>query len=242
MALKLNRRPPLTTLATRLIWTTRSSSVSLFGSILANWSAPSSELEAGFAGAVGQRLDPPVVPEPGPVEDNLLDPRAPGALGDQAANGLGLVGLWLLGGLQLLLEAGGRGKRLARRIVDHLRIDVSEAAEYGEARAFGRAREAEPDALVPLLARAAAGGDRRHRVDPFVNCRVDRRVISRLTSWHRSCRPCRPCGGSPRRGSGRPCPCRAPACGSIGPSRRPGRPAPCLCPRPSDGPGFRPRS
>ena len=33
IALKLKRRPPLTTLATRLIWTTRSSSVSLLGSI-----------------------------------------------------------------------------------------------------------------------------------------------------------------------------------------------------------------
>ena len=37
-ALKLKRRPPLTTFATRLIWTTRSSSVSLLGSILATWS------------------------------------------------------------------------------------------------------------------------------------------------------------------------------------------------------------
>ena len=32
---KLKRRPPLTTFATRLIWTTRSSSASLFGSIRA---------------------------------------------------------------------------------------------------------------------------------------------------------------------------------------------------------------
>src|ERR1035437_4945566 len=234
MALKLNRRPPLTTLATRLIWTTRSSSVSLLGSILANWSAPSSELEAGFAGGVGQRLDPPVVPEPGPVEDNLLDPRAPGALGDQAANGFGLVGLGLLGCLQLLLEAGGGGERLARRVVDYLRIDMAEAAEHGEARAFGRARQAEPDALVPLLARAAACGDRRHSVDPF--------VIDRLTSWRRSCRPCRPCGGSPRRGSGRPCPCRAQAYESRGPSRRPGPRAPCRSPRPRGGSGSRRRS
>src|SRR5438445_1397811 len=42
IALKLNRRPPLTTLATRLIWTTRSSSASLFGSILAT-GAPSDQ-------------------------------------------------------------------------------------------------------------------------------------------------------------------------------------------------------
>ena len=73
-ALKLNRRPPLTTFATRLIWTTRSSSVSLFGSILANSAAPfRSEVEAGLAGGVGERLDPSVVPEPGPIEDDVLD-------------------------------------------------------------------------------------------------------------------------------------------------------------------------
>ena len=73
-ALKLNRRPPLTTFATRLIWTTRSSSVSLFGSILANSAAPfESEVETGLAGGVGERLDPSVVPEPGPIEDDVLD-------------------------------------------------------------------------------------------------------------------------------------------------------------------------
>jgi len=31
-----------------------------------------SEVEAGFAGGVGQRLDPSVIPEPGPIEDDVL--------------------------------------------------------------------------------------------------------------------------------------------------------------------------
>ena len=52
-----------------------------------------SELEAGFASGVGQRLDPPVIPEPGAIEDHGFDTRALGALGDQATDGLGFVGL-----------------------------------------------------------------------------------------------------------------------------------------------------
>jgi hypothetical protein len=43
-----------------------------------------------------------------------------------------------------------------------------EAAEDGQAGALGRAREAKPDPLVPLLARGPAAGDLRHRADPFV--------------------------------------------------------------------------
>src|SRR5690349_24376746 len=67
-ALKLNRRPPLTTLATRLIWTTRSSSVSLLASIRGN--GRSSEFQAGFAGGVREGLHPAVVTEAGAVEDD----------------------------------------------------------------------------------------------------------------------------------------------------------------------------
>ena len=42
-----------------------------------------SELEAGFAGGIGERLDPPVVPEPGSIEDDALDAGGLGPLGDQ---------------------------------------------------------------------------------------------------------------------------------------------------------------
>src|SRR5438045_4731055 len=98
IALKLNRRPPLTTLATRLIWTTRSSSVSLFGSILGTWTAPCrSEIQAGFAGGLGERLDPPVIPEPGPIEDDALDAGGPCPLGNEPADDPGLLRLGLAG-------------------------------------------------------------------------------------------------------------------------------------------------
>ena len=44
----------------------------------------SSEIQAGFAGRVGEGLDAPVVPEPGPVEHDLADPGRPCPLGDDA--------------------------------------------------------------------------------------------------------------------------------------------------------------
>src|SRR5215207_6005792 len=71
-ALKLKRRPPLTTFATRLIWTTRSSSVSLLASM--RGTGGSSEIQAGFASRVREGLDATVVPKPGAVEDDLADP------------------------------------------------------------------------------------------------------------------------------------------------------------------------
>ena len=57
-----------------------------------------SELEAGFAGGIGERLDPPVVPEPGSIEDDALDAGGLGPLGDERADDLArLLGLGRLG-------------------------------------------------------------------------------------------------------------------------------------------------
>ena len=49
-----------------------------------------SELEAGFTGGIGERLDPPVVPEPGSIEHDPLDPGGLGPLGDELADDRGL--------------------------------------------------------------------------------------------------------------------------------------------------------
>src|SRR3954469_9619604 len=105
-ALKLKRRPPLTTFATRLIWTTRSSRVSLLGSMRAMRLLlfPRSEVETGLAGGVGERLDPPVVPEPGPIEDDPLDACGLRPLGDEAADNASLLGLRLLRAAKLLFQ------------------------------------------------------------------------------------------------------------------------------------------
>src|SRR6266581_4153100 len=55
-----------------------------------------SELEAGFAGGVGERPDAPVIPEPGAIEDDAFDAGGLRPFGDQPADGLRLVGLGLL--------------------------------------------------------------------------------------------------------------------------------------------------
>src|SRR3954447_8431195 len=47
---------------------------------------------------------------------------------------------------------------------------------------------------------------------------------------HVTYQPFRPCGGCARRRSARPCPCRARACGACGCSQRPRQPAACRCP------------
>src|SRR3982750_1005634 len=86
---KLKRRPPLTTLATRLMWTTRSfSSGRSFGLIGAAIHSPQRrpriarsgrnrvlELETRLAGALGHGGDPAVVVESVPVEDDGRDLR-----------------------------------------------------------------------------------------------------------------------------------------------------------------------
>src|SRR6188472_638089 len=131
-ALKLNRRPPLTTFATRLIWTTRSSSVSLLGSMRAMGLLL--EVQAGPARAIGERLDPSVVPEPRAVEHDLGDAGCPGTLGDEGADLRGALHLGAARGAQRGLERGGAGKRAAHGVVDDLGIDLRVAAEHREPR------------------------------------------------------------------------------------------------------------
>src|SRR6476620_4685772 len=123
-----------------------------------------SELEAGFAGGIGERLDPPVVPEPGSIEDDALDACGFCPLGDELPDGGRFLGLGRLGALELLLDCRGRGERLPGRVVDDLRVDVVEAAEDREARARFGTRQVKADPIVALASGGAAGGDLRHRV------------------------------------------------------------------------------
>src|SRR5438093_5108556 len=70
-ALKLNRRPPLTTLATRLTRTTFSSRFSPAVSILGM--PCSSEFQPRGARPIGQRLYPAVIEVTAAVEDDFFD-------------------------------------------------------------------------------------------------------------------------------------------------------------------------
>src|SRR3954470_7788476 len=99
-AVKEKRRPPLTTLATRLMAITRSSYWPSAMSVL----FLNSEREPGFAGAIGDRGHAAVVPEAAAVEHDRLDSCTLGALTQERADLLGGVdggagaGEGLLGG------------------------------------------------------------------------------------------------------------------------------------------------
>src|SRR4029079_11316043 len=123
-----------------------------------------SELEAGFAGGIGERLDPPVVPEPGSIEDHALDACGFCPLGDQLPDGGCLLRLGPLGALQLLLDRGGGGERRSRRGVAARRVDVVDAAEDRQTRPRLRPRQVKADPVVALASGGAAGGDLCHRV------------------------------------------------------------------------------
>src|SRR5215469_5876558 len=121
-AAKPKRRPPLTTLATRLMLT--SFSANSVSSRSRDCRSPSprprrspwvravrammvpSEIEPALAGGVGQGLDPAMKQIGAAIEDDLLDPGCFGTLGHQLADGAGGgdVGPGLQASLQPAIE------------------------------------------------------------------------------------------------------------------------------------------
>src|SRR5680860_1099127 len=143
-AVKLKRRPPLTTLATRLMVTTRSTKLvrsppwrlsrppwrsrrspplrwgpGMFRTSLC--SRVRLEGEPAGAGALCDGGHAAVVAVATAVEDHGLDPRGLGALADLA----GLGGLVVGRRPQVALHRGRRGQRAASRVVDHLDEQVA---------------------------------------------------------------------------------------------------------------------
>src|SRR5688500_10474179 len=141
-AVNEKRRPPLTTLATRLISITRSCRSSPFGltvSTAMRWvkvaeCRRASELQTPFPRALGECLDPAVIAVSAPVEDAGLDLGVGGALGDQLARLLGL--LHRLQAAQLLLGPVDGGEGAAGVVVDELRRHAAVRAEHGQPRAL----------------------------------------------------------------------------------------------------------
>src|ERR1700687_351523 len=144
-AAKENRRPPLTTLATRLMLTTRSvrsRSLGLIGVATFQCSFRL-EFQAGFSRRLRHRGDPPMVGETVAIENHRFHLSRLALLRDQLSHPLGIRLLVPL--LTAALELLGKGRckrhRLAARIVDDLGVDVIEAPIDGQPRPHGRARQ-----------------------------------------------------------------------------------------------------
>src|SRR5262245_46349818 len=131
-AVNENRRPPLTTLATRLISITRSWRSSPRGLTVSTFvvSIPfiaiahrsGSETQASLAGALGERPDAAVVLVAAAVEHAALDPRRLRPLGQQFSGLLRLLGGGQLS--QLRLGPVDRRKGVPLAIVDQLGEDA----------------------------------------------------------------------------------------------------------------------
>src|SRR5438552_1787830 len=113
--------------------------------------------EAAGARGIGQRLHPAVILVATAIEHDALDAGRLGAVGQQRADRLG--GGHVAAGLVLLEErlaaAVRRQHRAPRVVVDELRVDVAEAPEHRQPRSRRRAAQVAPQAVVPLVARAA---------------------------------------------------------------------------------------
>src|SRR5262249_40290288 len=76
---------------------------------------PASEAQPGSAGAVRERLHPPVVAVAGAIEDDLLDTGGLRAFGHEAADDTSLGGLGLLRVPKFLFQCRRSGQRSAGR-------------------------------------------------------------------------------------------------------------------------------
>src|SRR3954464_10609478 len=140
------RRPPFTTLATRLTLPTARSS---------NWesametSFSSLELETRVAGRVGDRSDAAVIEEPAAVEHDLGDTGGLGPVGHEGTDLRGRLDIAGGAALEVLLD-GGRGRDgAAVEVVDDLGGDVLVRAEHRQAGPLGGAGDELAHPVVP---------------------------------------------------------------------------------------------
>src|SRR3954451_20711755 len=161
-AVNEKRRPPLTTLATRLISTTRSwRSRPVADTDRSGAAMKSSSLEAqpALAGSLGERAHAPVVLVAAAVEHRGLEPGGLRPVGQQLARAARLVER--LEPPQVGLGPADGGQRAAGVVVDELGEDPAVGAEHGDARPLGGAAHLGADAAAALEP-AAGGGDDGH--------------------------------------------------------------------------------
>src|SRR4051812_41603045 len=172
-AVKEKRRPPLTTLATRLISTTRSwrsrpaEETDLSGAAIERFLSLEGGLEGqpGLACALGEGLHAAVVLVATAVEHRGLDTGGLRALGEQGAGTARLVHLGQR--LELVLGPRDGGQRAAGDVVDELDVHAAVGAEHGDPRPLGRAGDLRADATAALEALGGLGDDAHARLPTF---------------------------------------------------------------------------
>src|SRR6266851_4268483 len=116
------------------------------------------KLQSGAARGFGQRLDATVVRETAAIEDDGLDARFAGPLGDRLAHRRrAFVARWRLERLAEVGVGAGRGRqRPARGVIDHLGVDMVQAAEDRQPRPGRTTLEVSAQPAVPTDPRGAA--------------------------------------------------------------------------------------
>jgi hypothetical protein len=99
------------------------------------------EIQASFTSRICQGFHPADVAETTPVEHNLLDAFFQGALGNCFSNQTSLFGFFQSSGLgaEFSIHTGCGNKGVAGFVIDHLGVNLSQAAEDAQARAIRRA-------------------------------------------------------------------------------------------------------
>src|SRR5215204_5608626 len=193
-AAKPKRRPPFTTLATRLIWTRRSTN-SPSPSLRSSWRPPlwcslamspshcagggparlngfvqpaDSKIQAALAGGLRQRLDAAVIEVARAVEHDRLHAGGACALGDEAPDLLRRVDVRARLQLpaHLLFEGRGGSERDAALVIDDLRVDLLRRAVHRQPRAaVRRLADGAPD---PCLAAVLGSEFLSHEFGPLL--------------------------------------------------------------------------
>src|SRR6476660_1459002 len=162
-AVNEKRRPPLTTLATRLISTTRSwrsrpAGLMFFLSAMSLCrvaAAAPSDGQPGLAGGFGEGLDAAVVAVAAAVEHRALDAGGLGALGQLRADLLRLLHAGK--GLDVVLRPRRGGQGVAAIVVDQLGADAAVGPEHGDARPVRASADLGAHAPVAALAMLRLG-------------------------------------------------------------------------------------
>src|SRR5262249_26282777 len=121
------------------------------------------KLQSAFAGAVGDRFDSPVVPEPGAVEHHLGHAGALRFGGEELAHRFSLPDLAGPARIDPLAVIAHAHQHRTSTVVDQLGVDVLEGTEHDQPGTLRRSRNLLPYPQVPAIPPSFPGLGRMDR-------------------------------------------------------------------------------